>query len=621
MTNLYELVEIVHNCYQEKRRVVEVVQEKNFEILTNVKKFEDFIKLDSLFRLKVQVLSKSKDAEYLPIIQKYRCSTCNLEIAVPMMVKPSRNCPKCSEPLELVDTVSLPLTHGNCVVEFEEALRFNYLAIGNAVTIDIGYQDVLAYKIAVSTRSRIVKELTVEKPVLLIVDVFKESEKKTIIDALSKLHSEKAVSGIVDLNNNSVLDVKVIDKDKYIKILTSSFAPSVIYLDVEKILLLSALCGAGCDFISNQDLRFWINILMIGDPSTAKSLLAKAVLEASPRALKLTSDLASKIALIAAEDVASKVVNYGPLVLLDGDYLTHGTVIVEQIETWRPEVIMTLRDVLESGTASRTIRGVTMKFNTRCSFIATANWVKGFYEERFEFIDNLPPVLKNQVDLSRFDALLIFLIPSKEQIVKILDHKFNITKPVLTHEEIKQLIKEARKVKPEISDEAKQYIKDLANDLYDRYSELGLKPLVRTFDSLVRLSIGFAKLTFSSKVTRWHVETIYDALISQLKKVKQHIPTVPPYILDTNPSRRSLKETLYRIILEECSLSSCDKETITHKFKQYIETLVETNHVSVREIEKITGGSIVDFVERFINELAESGIIYMPSHGKVRVVK
>ena len=184
------------------------------------------------------------------------------------------------------------------------------------------------------------------------------------------------------------------------------------------------------------------------------------------------------------------------------------------------------------------------------------------------------------------------------------------------------MIKQCRKIKPRLSHEVDiNFVRDLADMVYDRYSELGLKPLIRTFDAIMRIAAGLAKLTFSNKIRKWHVETAYKLITSQLEKVKLNIPTVPPYILDVNPTRGSLKEMIWKLIVEECNEHECDKETLLLKFKDYVNKLIEIGELSKYDIDKITGGSLTTFFEQTIDELTEKGVIIKPTTGKIKVIK
>ena len=143
----------------------------------------------------------------------------------------------------------------------------------------------------------------------------------------------------------------------------------------------------------------------------------------------------------------------GPLALMNGDYKDHGVVIIEQVETWKPEIVKTLRDVIENGSVGRAIRGIVYSgIRTRCSLVVTANWKFGIYRPNMSFIDNLPDVLKDQVDLSRFDVLITTILPSNvETHIKIIEHKLSTSGfRLIKHSDLKELIKYVRQIVPKV---------------------------------------------------------------------------------------------------------------------------------------------------------------------------
>ena len=338
----------------------------------------------------------------------------------------------------------------------------------------------------------------------------------------------------------------------------------------------------------------------------------------------MTADLASAVSLVVAE-VAPGQIGLGPLALMDGGPEDFGIVVVEQIETWKPEKIQNLRDILERGKAGRAIRGMTQdNILTRCGFVVTANWEYGDYRPNLEFIENLPKVLRNRVDLSRFDVIITTLEYSEpEQKVRIIKHKLEIAsrrlRPILTHADIRELIRYVRRIKPKL-EVSEKVIWDLVHQLDVEYKKLGLKGVpVRTFDAIVRIAAGLAKLMFSPKITDYHIELAYKLIQDQLLKVRVQVPQLPPRILTLKPSKQKLLDYVRQMIIEECSEQACKKDDLLLKFRQEIDKAIEHGIISQSDIAEI--GDLARFFDWALDILEQYGVIYRPTHDTVRVVK
>lgn len=313
---------------------------------------------------------------------------------------------------------------------------------------------------------------------------------------------------------------KLAERDEVYDLIARNIAPSIFGSeDIKKSIACLLFGGSRKRMPDGLTRRGDINLLLLGDPGTAKSQLLKFVEKCSPIGVYTSGKGSSAAGLTASvmRDPTTRcfVMEGGAMVLADG-----GVVCIDEFDKMREDDRVAIHEAMEQQTISIAKAGITTTLNTRCSVFAAANSVFGRWDDTKgeENIDFMPTIL------SRFDMIYIVKDDHNESrdttiarhVMKIhLNREQAAVEGEMSIEMLKKYIAYARaKCGPRLSDKTAaklghKYVmmRTAAREHeHDSNKRLSIPITVRQLESIVRISESLAKMRLTAFTTDADVE-------------------------------------------------------------------------------------------------------------------
>ncbi|THH02531.1 hypothetical protein EW026_g350 [Hermanssonia centrifuga] len=312
----------------------------------------------------------------------------------------------------------------------------------------------------------------------------------------------------------------------YLTSLSARWLTYAIREDIKKAITCLLFGGSKKVLPDGMRLRGDINVLLLGDPGTAKSQLLKFVEKVAPIAVYTSGKGSSAAGLTASvqRDSVSRefYLEGGAMVLADT-----GVVCIDEFDKMRDEDRVAIHEAMEQQTISIAKAGITTVLNSRTSVLAAANPVWGRYDEGRSPGENID---FQTTILSRFDMIFIVKDEHNEQRDRMIaKHVMNIhmNRPnqnadengnsvgEIDIEKMKRYISYCKaKCAPRLSAEAQEMLsshfvalrKQVQQVERDNDERSSIPITIRQLEAIIRISESLAKLTLSPVVQNHHVE-------------------------------------------------------------------------------------------------------------------
>jgi replicative DNA helicase Mcm len=416
---------------------------------------------------------------------------------------------------------------------------------------------------------------------------------------------------VVEITAEEEKQILEMAKDPWIqRKLLSSLAPSIYGYENIKEAILYLLFGAVPKTLPDGvTIRGDMNVLLIGDPGTAKSQLLQYVARVAPRGLYTSgrgSTAAGLTAAVVREKSGGLVLEAGALVLAD-----KGVCSIDEIDKMRPDDRVAIHEAMEQQTVSIAKGGIVATLNARASVLAAANPALGRYDAYRNITENinLPVTI-----LSRFDLIFVMRdAPDSDLDSRMSEHILTLHRTGSTPEKVpltpgmfRKYISYARRTDPVITEEASNELKNfylkMRSTSTTAESPIAITP--RQLEALVRLSECRARSFLRKEVTVEDTDAIIRLMTIALQDVGIDTTTGKmdiDVIMTGKP--KSLRDRMQTIL---SMVAMLERETGSVQESKLFEELSKT--AALPEAEART----------LVNQLTRDGILYSPKPGHLK---
>ncbi|KAH6913975.1 MCM-domain-containing protein [Coprinopsis sp. MPI-PUGE-AT-0042] len=410
----------------------------------------------------------------------------------------------------------------------------------------------------------------------------------TIIEA-NHVNKKEDLFAAFRLTEEDEKQMRLLSRDERIKKrIIKSIAPSIYgHEDIKTAIALSLFGGVPKDINHKHRIRGDINVLMLGDPGTAKSQFLKYVEKTAHRSVFATGQGASAVGLTASvrKDPVTRewTLEGGALVLAD-----KGTCLIDEFDKMNDADRTSIHEAMEQQSISISKAGIVTTLQARCAIIAAANPTRGRYNPTIPFAQNVEltePILsrfdvlcvvKDGVDPVKDELLARFVVgnhlrchPKFDKEVDEVEVGTSLDQDIIPQDTLRKYIMYAReRIKPKLFDLDQEKLSRLFADLRRESLATGSYPItVRHLESMIRMAEASAKMALREYVRSDDIDLAIEVAIGSF----------------VNAQKMSVKKTLQRGFRKYLTQSRDHEELLAFLLGGLVKDKVRMWQVTKRE--------------------------------------
>lgn len=385
------------------------------------------------------------------------------------------------------------------------------------------------------------------------------------------------------LSDSDVHQIVNLSKDpNIVERIIASICPSIYgHENVKRALALSLFGGCPKNLGNKHKVRGDINVLLCGDPGSAKSQFLKYTSKIAPRAVYTTGQGASAVGLTAyvqkSPVTREWTLEAGALVLAD-----KGVCLIDEFDKMSDQDRTSIHEAMEQQSISVSKAGIVASLQARCAVIAAANPIGGRYNSSKTFLNN---VELTEPIISRFDVICII----KDEVDPIADAclaSFVVRSHIKSHHETddktiaaieeknaqdkaeqyelidqdllrRYIVYSRERFHPKISMQQEEFISKVYADLRrESHAHNSIPITARYIESIIRCSEAYAKMHLRNHVTMDDVRlavrmTIQSFVATQTKANRRTMEQIFSHQLNYNRSSTEILLTILKNMVIE----------------------------------------------------------------------
>ena len=400
---------------------------------------------------------------------------------------------------------------------------------------------------------------------------------------------------------------KEVDIDKRI---VASIGPSIYgHANIKLALALALFGGESKNPGQKHRVRGDINVLLCGDPGTAKSQFLKYVSQIAPRAVYTTGQGASAVGLTAfvqrSPVTKEWTLEAGALVLAD-----KGVCCIDEFDKMSDKDRTSIHEAMEQQSISISKAGIVASLKARCAVIAAANPISGRYDSSLTFLDNVDLtepiisrfdilcVVRDEVDPYKDEKMANFVVnshskhhpsqPEGDDTIDEVEGEDGDTVQLIPQELLKKYIMYAREqIRPKLNHFDKDRVARLYSQLRQESLKTGSVPItVRHIESIIRCAEANARMHLRESVLQKDLSVAINVILDSFISTQKF------------SVMRSMRNTFSQNLNHQRS----DAELLIFKLKGLVREQIKLNQDTVPEGQRIDS---VEVPERLFSLIAK----------------